>query len=250
MKEDEKAASAVDFLKAAVAYYRSLGVTVARFMTDNGACYKAFTFRDACRDLGLKHICTKPYIPKTNGKAERFIQTALRESAYARPYDRPPDYTAAEVVVQLQLASAPRRHPRQNSHQQTRSIRRQPVEASQSGAISSPIESSRDSRIGEVLFHALCRRRGLAHMARSLSVDLRRRVVDAIEGGLSCRAAAQRFGVSASSAIRWRGMERRDIRPKLQGGARHSQRIEAHAEVILSAVAAKSDMTLAECASG
>jgi transposase len=85
-------------------------------------------------------------------------------------------------------------------------------------------------------------------MARSLSVDLRRRVVGAIEGGLSCRAAAQRFGVSASSAIRWRAMERRegDIRPKRQGGDRHSQRIEAHAELILSALAAKSDITLAE----
>jgi transposase len=85
-------------------------------------------------------------------------------------------------------------------------------------------------------------------MARSLSVDLRRRVVDAIEGGLSCRAAAQRFDVSASSAIRWRAQERRegDVRPKRQGGDRHSQRIEAHAELILSAVAAKNDITLAE----
>lgn len=85
-------------------------------------------------------------------------------------------------------------------------------------------------------------------MARSLSVDLRRRVVEAIAGGFSCRAAAQRFGVSASSAIRWRGQERRegDVRPKRQGGDRHSQRIEAHAEAILAAVAAKSDVTLAE----
>jgi transposase len=85
-------------------------------------------------------------------------------------------------------------------------------------------------------------------MARSLSVDLRRRVVGAIEGGLSCRAAAQRFGVSAASAIRWRALERRegDGRPKRQGGDRLSQRIEAHAELILSAVAAKSDITLSE----
>jgi transposase len=85
-------------------------------------------------------------------------------------------------------------------------------------------------------------------MARSLSVDFRRRVVGAIEDGLSCRAAAERFGVSASSAIRWRAMERRegDLRPKRQGGDRHSHRIEAHAEVILSAVAAKSDITLSE----
>ena len=83
---DEKKASAVAFLKAAVAYYASLGVRVARVMTDNGSCYKAFDFRGACRDLGLKHIRTKPYTPKTNGKAERFIQTALREWAYAQAY--------------------------------------------------------------------------------------------------------------------------------------------------------------------
>jgi transposase InsO family protein len=83
---NEKAESAVPFLKAAVAYYKSLGVTVTRVMTDNGSCYKAFDFRDACIGLGLKHVRTKPYTPKTNGKAERFIQTALREWAYAQAY--------------------------------------------------------------------------------------------------------------------------------------------------------------------
>jgi len=83
---DEKADSAICFLNAALAYYASLGVRVARVMTDNGSCYKAFAFRDTCRDRGLKHIRTKPYTPKTNGKAERFIQTALREWAYARAY--------------------------------------------------------------------------------------------------------------------------------------------------------------------
>ena len=83
---DEKKESATAFLKAALTYYQSLGVTVARVMTDNGGCYKAFDFRDACRDLGLKHIRTRPYTPKTNGKAERFIQSALREWAYAQPY--------------------------------------------------------------------------------------------------------------------------------------------------------------------
>lgn len=83
---DEKKESATAFLKAALAYYQSLGVTVARVMTDNGGCYKAFDFRDACRDLGLKHIRTRPYTPRTNGKAERFIQSALREWAYAQPY--------------------------------------------------------------------------------------------------------------------------------------------------------------------
>ena len=83
---DEKKESATAFLKAALAYYQSFGVTVARVMTDNGSCYRALDFRGACRDLGLKHIRTKPYTPKTNGKAERFIQTALREWAYAQAY--------------------------------------------------------------------------------------------------------------------------------------------------------------------
>jgi transposase InsO family protein len=93
---DEKKHSAVAFLKAAVAYYASLGIAVARVMTDNGSCYKAFDFRDACRDLKLKHITTKPYTPKTNGKAERFIQTALREWAYAQAYPTS-NHRAAEL---------------------------------------------------------------------------------------------------------------------------------------------------------
>jgi transposase InsO family protein len=93
---DEKAVSAIAFLKAALAYYKSLGVTVTRVMTDNGSCYKAHAFRDLCRDLKLKHIRTKPYSPKTNGKAERFIQTALREWAYAKPYPTS-DHRAAEL---------------------------------------------------------------------------------------------------------------------------------------------------------
>jgi len=83
---NEKAESAIAFLKQAIIYYRSLGITVTRVMTDNGSCYKAHTFRDLCQALGLKHIRTKPYTPRTNGKAERFIQTALREWAYARAY--------------------------------------------------------------------------------------------------------------------------------------------------------------------
>ncbi len=83
---DERKESAVAFLKAAIAYYASLGVTVQRVMTDNGACYRSKAFRKACKRLGLKHIRTRPYTPKTNGKAERFIQTALREWAYAQAY--------------------------------------------------------------------------------------------------------------------------------------------------------------------
>lgn len=85
--KDEKRASAVAFLKAAVAYYASLGVKVERVMTDNGSCYRSRAFAKACKKLGLKHIRTKPYTPKTNGKAERFIQTSLREWAYARAFN-------------------------------------------------------------------------------------------------------------------------------------------------------------------
>jgi transposase InsO family protein len=91
---DQKKQSAVAFLRASVAYYASLGVKVARVMTDNGSCYKSLDFRDACRDLGLRHIRTKPYTPKTNGKAERFIRTALCEWAYAKAYIHSNDRTA------------------------------------------------------------------------------------------------------------------------------------------------------------
>ena len=63
-----------------------LGVTVKRVMTDNGPCYTSHAFAATCKQFGLKHIRTKPYTPRTNGKAERFIQTALREWAYARAY--------------------------------------------------------------------------------------------------------------------------------------------------------------------
>jgi transposase InsO family protein len=84
---NEKKRSAIAFLKAAIAYYASLGIKVERVMTDNGSCYKSFAFRRACKRLGLRHIRTKPYTPKTNGKAERFIQTSLREWAYAQAYE-------------------------------------------------------------------------------------------------------------------------------------------------------------------
>ena len=106
---DEKKESAVAFLKAALAYYKSLGITVARVMTDNGSCYKAFDFRDTCRDRRLKHIRTRPYTPKTNGKAERFIQTALREWAYAQAYPTS-NHRAAELAIWLHRYNGHRPH--------------------------------------------------------------------------------------------------------------------------------------------
>jgi transposase InsO family protein len=82
----ERKEAAVSFLKTAVAYYARLGVAIERVMTDNGSCYRSIAFRKACKSLGLRHIRTRPYTPRTNGKAERFIQTALREWAYAQAY--------------------------------------------------------------------------------------------------------------------------------------------------------------------
>jgi transposase InsO family protein len=83
---DEGALSCAQFLREAVAYFASLGVRIERVMTDNGTGYKKI-FKAACDDLLVRHLRTKPYTPKTNGKAERFVQTSLREWAYARPYE-------------------------------------------------------------------------------------------------------------------------------------------------------------------
>jgi len=92
---NEKKRSATAFLRAALSYYQSLGIKVQRVMTDNGSCYKSFAFRRACKRFNLKHIRTKPYTPKTNGKAERFIQTALREWAYPIAYTKSAHRTQA-----------------------------------------------------------------------------------------------------------------------------------------------------------
>ena len=83
-------------------------------------------------------------------------------------------------------------------------------------------------------------------MAKAPSIDLRKRVVAAIRGGLSCRQAAERFGVSAASAVRWRFLDRLqgDARPKPQGGDRRSARIEAHAGTILALIEADPDISL------
>jgi transposase InsO family protein len=96
IKKDERKGSAIAFLKASVAYYKSLGIRIERVMTDNGSCYRSRAFAKICKRMAIKHIFTKPYTPRTNGKAERFIQTALREWAYANPYETS-DLRAAEL---------------------------------------------------------------------------------------------------------------------------------------------------------
>lgn len=77
---------AVGFLERAVAWFAAHGVRAERVMTDNGSAYLARAFTAACSRLGLRHLRTRPYTPRTNGKAERFIQTLLHEWAYRRPY--------------------------------------------------------------------------------------------------------------------------------------------------------------------
>ena len=84
---DERKASAVAFLERAIAWFTTLGVNVERVMTDNGAAYRSLAFRTACQAAGLQHKRRRPYTPQTNGKAERFIQTSLREWAYLQAFE-------------------------------------------------------------------------------------------------------------------------------------------------------------------
>jgi transposase InsO family protein len=97
---DEKRTSCLRFLFNALRYFRSLGVKVERVMTDNGSSFRSRRYAKALRRLRVKHLRTKPYTPKTNGKAERFVQTSLREWAYARAYDTS-HQRAAELPVWL-----------------------------------------------------------------------------------------------------------------------------------------------------
>jgi transposase InsO family protein len=92
---DEKKESATGFLDRALAWLAGHGITVERVMTDNGSAYRSSAFRDALAQAGAKHKRTRPYTPRTNGKAERFIQTSLREWAYATPFSTSADRAAA-----------------------------------------------------------------------------------------------------------------------------------------------------------
>ena len=84
MHADERKGSAIAFLEASVAHFAAHGVRIKRLLTDNGSAYRSKLFNKTCQALGIKHTYTRPYTPQTNGKAERFIQTCLREWAYGR----------------------------------------------------------------------------------------------------------------------------------------------------------------------
>jgi transposase InsO family protein len=92
---DERATSAIAFLRRAVAFYRRHGVTVERLLTDNGSAYRSSIHAIACRTLGIRHLRTRPRRPQTNGKAERFIRTMLAGWAYGALYGTNRERTAA-----------------------------------------------------------------------------------------------------------------------------------------------------------
>jgi transposase InsO family protein len=94
MKPDERQDAAIAFLRASVRYFADMGVSIRGVLTDNGSAFRSKRFAAACRHLGLRHTFTRPYRPQTNGKAERFIQSALREWAYGIPYQRSVERTA------------------------------------------------------------------------------------------------------------------------------------------------------------
>jgi transposase InsO family protein len=93
MYPDEGRANAVQFLENTVAYFRSLGVQPRQLLTDNGPAFRSKDFATACKRLQVKHTFTRAYRPQTNGKAERFIQSALREWAYGIPYNHSTERT-------------------------------------------------------------------------------------------------------------------------------------------------------------
>lgn len=95
MLADERPVTAVGFLRRALEHYRSLGIVVKRMMTDNGNAYRSTAHAAACRDLGLKHLRTDPYTPRTNGKAERFIRTLVEGWAYDAVYGSSAERSAA-----------------------------------------------------------------------------------------------------------------------------------------------------------
>jgi transposase InsO family protein len=83
MLPDQKAETTIAFLREALDFFAQRNVRVRALLSDNGSCYRSQKFRHACQQMQIKHRRTRPYTPRTNGKAERFIQTALREWAYA-----------------------------------------------------------------------------------------------------------------------------------------------------------------------
>jgi transposase InsO family protein len=92
---DEKGATAAGFLRRAVRWFKGMGITVERVLSDNGPCYRSGVHAEACAELGMRHLFTRPYRPRTNGKAERFIQTLTNRWAYGAIYGSSAERTGA-----------------------------------------------------------------------------------------------------------------------------------------------------------
>ena len=125
---NERSPTAVAFLKRAVLWFKSQGVIVQAVMSDNGSCYVSGRFRAACHKLRLRHLRTRPYRPCTNGKAERFIQTLLREWAYKKPYSSS-FHRTRRLPLFLNHYNLRRPHAALNHRTPAQRLREQPVES-------------------------------------------------------------------------------------------------------------------------
>ena len=124
---NERSPTSVAFLKRSVAWFQSQGVPVQAVMSDNGSCYVSHVFKAVCQTLNLRHLRTRPYRPRTNGKAERFIQTLLREWAYKRPYSTSGQRTD-RLNPYLDRYNRRRPHAALNNRSPLQSLRQQPIE--------------------------------------------------------------------------------------------------------------------------
>lgn len=124
---NERSPSSVAFLKRSIAWFNSHGVRVQAVMSDNGSCYVSRRFSAVCQKLHLRHLRTRPYRPRTNGKAERFIQTLLREWAYRRPYSTSLQRTH-RLPRYLDRYNRRRPHASLNKHTPLQRLRQQPPE--------------------------------------------------------------------------------------------------------------------------
>jgi transposase InsO family protein len=144
---DERKASAVGFLERALGWFAGQGVTVERVMTDNGSAYLSQAFRAAVSAAGLKHKRTRPYTPRTNGKAERFIQTSLREWAYARPYVNSQERRTA-LMPWLDHYNTARPHTALAHHPPAARLRQSQLLGSTNGTVASSRPVSHTDRSG------------------------------------------------------------------------------------------------------
>jgi transposase InsO family protein len=144
---DERKANAVGFLERALDWFAGQGVTVERVMTDNGSAYLSTAFRAAVVAAGLKHKRTRPYTPRTNGKAERFIQTSLREWAYARPYASSQERSTA-LMPWLDHYNAERPHTALAHHPPAARLRQSQLLGSTEGTVASSRPAANHDRSG------------------------------------------------------------------------------------------------------